>query len=139
MSNVEKQIKELNTEADALKVAYEAAAMNIPVVTKTLSFTTSKNEISITFGGQTTTYPDYERTVLTFATAYGQNTVAQLELTTNATLSPKIQRVPYSGGARWIINAQPRLDGNNNWLATTYNFTVQTAIDGTLSAKMIWQ
>lgn len=138
MSSVEKQIQDLNTEADALKVAYEAAAMNIPVVTKTLSFTTSKNEISITFGGQTTTYPDYERTVLTFTTAYGQNTVAQLELTTNGT-APAIKRVPYNGGARWILNAPPRLDGNNNWLSTTYNFTVQTAIDGTLSAKMIWQ
>lgn len=140
MSSVEKMIRDNNAEADALKVAFEMSAMTIPVKTKELTFNTSKNEVSISMPGQPTyTYADYERTILTFTTDYGQNTIAQLELTTNGDQPPVVRRMAYSGGARWMIMGKPRFDGGGNWQATTFNFTVQTAIEGTLSAKMVWQ
>lgn len=140
MSSVEKMIRDNNAEADALKVAFEMSAMNIPVKTKELTFNTSKNEVSISMSGQPTyTYADYERTILTFNTDYGQNTLAQLELTTNGEYPPVVRRLAYSGGARWMIMGAPRFDGGGDWVATTFNFTVHSAIEGTLSAKMVWQ
>lgn len=140
MINVEKQIRDLNNEADALKVAFEMSAMTIPVKTKELTFNTSKNSVTITIPGQQpVTYADYERTILTFTTNLGQNTIAQLELTTNGNYPPVVRRLAYNGGARWMIMGGPRFDGGGNWAATTYNFTVHSAIDGTLSAKMVWQ
>ena len=140
MSSVEKMVRDNNAEADALKVAFEMSAMNIPVKTRELAFNTSKNEVSISMPGQPTyTYADYERTILTFTTDRGQNTLAQLELTTNGEYPPVVRRLAYSGGARWMIMGAPRFDGGGNWVTTTFNFTVHSAIDGNLSAKMIWQ
>lgn len=140
MINVEKQIRDLNNEADALKVAFEMSAMTIPVKTKELTFNTSKNSVTISMPGQqTVTYADYERTILTFTTDLGQNTIAQLELSTNSPNPPIVRRLAYSGGARWMIMNEPRFDGGGNWVSTKHEFTVQTAIDGTLSAKMVWQ
>lgn len=83
-------------------------------------------------------YDDNEAVVVTLETTAGTNTLAILELTTNGTYMPVIRRVPYTGGARWVVTAPPRYSGGN-WQPTTYNFTVQTLVDGTLSAGMRWE
>lgn len=133
-------LKALRREYWALKTAFSAPAINIPVITKTLNFTTSKNLCHYVAPG----YYDYyteeiERVEVTLTTTSGANTFAKLELSGNATEAyPKIRRVPYSGGARWIVTNVPRRS-DGNWQATSYTFTVQTMVDGTLTAKMIWE
>lgn len=130
-------LSRLRREHKALKMAFEATATKVTLITKTLSFSTSKNACRQTSGGIGFDYEDNERVVLTLDTPSGANTIAKLEIDGNYTELPIVRRMPYSGGARWVISNAPRYSGGA-WASTTYNFTVQTLINGTLSAKMIW-
>ncbi len=133
-------LKALRREYWALKMAFAATATTIPVTTKTLSFTTSENLCRYVASGSYDYYAEeMERVEVTLDTSSGANTFAKLELSGNATDAyPRVRRIPYSGGARWIVTNTPRTSGGD-WEATSYVFTVQTMVDGTLTAKMIWE
>ena len=136
MNNTEKTVAKLEQEIQGLKNAFEQTAFQLPVFTKTVSFRTSKNNITITEPGVTPfTFEGAGRTVVTFTSAAGVNTLAVLEIDFNdgglGLSNVKFRRVPYSGGARWIIYD----DGGEN----EYTFVVHSAVDGVLGAKMIWQ
>lgn len=139
MDNVEKQLNALETEARALKIAYEQVATSMPVFTTRLDFTPTKNELIARYGSTSRTENDIERVVLTLDTERGTNTLATLELETNADAAPNIRRVPYKGGARWVITNQPRVQSGSwwsgNWLPTTYRFQVQSLVKGSLRAE----
>lgn len=132
----EKWISELEAESKALKQGFDRSASNMSVFTKTVSITTTKNAITITEpGGFTTTSNDQERIVVTFNTKNGSNTIAKLEFTTSSSYMPIKRLTTYSGGARWILSNNPMTDGSGNWIETTYNLTVQSFLDGTLTAS----
>jgi len=140
----EAELKKLEDEITALKAAYEKQAIQMPVFTKSIYFTTSANPMHIDYGdGNVYDFDGNERVVVTFNTSRGSNTLATLEMTIDGFNSDlKVKRVPYSGGARWIVYNSPtygEVGGNWQRINTNYNFTVQSAVDGTLSARMIWQ
>lgn len=128
-------IKRLRQEYNALKVAFQTAGSRLALSTRTLSFSTSRN--SVTENGFT--YDDLERVVVTFEATSSANTLAKLELSGDYETLPIVRRVPYSGGARWVITTNSRVDSSFNWATTTYRFTVHSLAPGTLSAKMIWE
>lgn len=130
-------IANFRREIQALKQSYQATATQIKLTTKTLQFSTLRNSCHYAGGGISFDYDDNERVVLTLETDSGANTLANLEISGNYDIPPIVRRVPYSGGARWIISNAPKQSGGN-WATTTYNFAVQTLVNGTLSAKMVW-
>lgn len=138
---MEAELKKLEDEIEAQKAAYEKMAIQMPIFTKSINFTTSANPMNIRYPDNTNySFDGNERVVVTFTTSRGSNTLATLELTSDAIKADlKIKRVPYSGGARWVVYDMPNYDGGGNRIDTHYSFTVQSAVDGTLGAKMIWQ
>lgn len=137
MINTQKILKELRQEYKNQKVAFEQAGTNLNLFAKTLSFSTSKNTVTQTVSGSSFSYEDLERVIVTLDTASGSNTLAKLEISGDYDTVPIVRRVPYSGGARWVITTSPKLAGGN-WSSTNYNFVAQTLVNGTLSARMIW-
>lgn len=131
---VEQQIRNLDREMRALKAAYQTAGSRLNLITKTLSYSTQENRVNE--GGFI--YDDLERVVVTLETDRAIPTIAKLELSGNFDTLPTVRRVPYATGARWVVTTNARTVGGS-WAATTYNFTVQTLVNGTLSAKMIWE
>ena len=137
--NVEQQIEKLESEIKALKTGFEQTALTIPVVTKTTSITAAQNKLDVkyTYGGTTYEYDENaaERLLVTFTTSRGSNTIAVLEVQADHTdASPVVQRIKYSGGAKWIITGQPHFSGQT-WQATSYTITVHSMVDGTLSVE----
>lgn len=139
--NAEKELQKLENEIKALKTAYEKMALLMPVFTSSVNFATEANRITATWSsGYTYEFDGNERVLVTYDTNTGANTLATLEMTTDGiAVDLKTQRVPYSGGARWLIYSMPNYDSNGNRIATNYTFTVHAAVEGTLGAKMIWQ
>jgi hypothetical protein len=134
MINTENWIAQLEDESKALKQGFDRAASNMTVFTKSISITTTKNDITITeSGGFSNVSSNQERVIVTFATNNGSNTIAKLEVETSGTSLPIKRLRTYSGGAQWVITNDPSRDGNYNWLPTTYTFTVQSFLDGSLS------
>lgn len=136
--SISKIIATLRREYHALKQAFEKNATQITLITKKLSYSSARNACSWSGQGFSFNYDDNERIVVTFSTNSGANTLAKLEISGDYTILPQVRRVPYSGGARWIVANAPRTSGGN-WQTTSYNFTVQSLVNGTLSAKMIWE
>lgn len=135
MDSVEKQLNLLEQEANAQKVAYEQTATTLPVYTVSVNFATSRNELTTDYGGGATRKEDWiERTVVIFDTENGANTLATLEIETNASSAPSIRRTPYKGGARWVIANRPRTE-SGNWRETNYRFQIQSLIKGSLRAE----
>ena len=123
---MEAELKKLEDEIEAQKAAYEKMAIQMPIFTKSINFTTSANPMNIRYPDNTNySFDGNERVIVTFTTSRGSNTLATLELTSDA-----IKAVVYD---------MPNYDGGGNRIDTHYNFTVQSAVDGTLGAKMIWQ
>ena len=136
---IEAEVSKLESEIAAQKAIYEKMATQMPVFTKSVNFTTKANPMTITYGGTSYNFDGNERVLVTFNTSRGSNTVAALEMTTDGLKADlKTKRIPYTGGARWIIYDLPNYDSGNR-IDTHYTFTVQSAIDGTLEAKMIWE
>ena len=144
-NSTEKNITKLEAEVDAQKVAFEKQASQLPVYTKSIQFTTQENSITMTpidFPDQPFTTEGNERVVVTFTTDSGANTLATLEVSSDNNFQAadfSVTRVPYSGGARWIVSAIPRYDQSLNRIDTHYTFMVHSVMDGTLEAKMIWE
>lgn len=132
--NTSKKLRELRQEAQALKLAFAQAATKLSLFSKEFTFSTSEN-IQTTGG---ITVSGQERVVVTLTTRVGANTIAKLEVSGDYATVPIVRRVPFSGGARWVVTAPPKLSGGN-WQATNYRFVVQSLVNGTLSARMIWQ
>jgi len=135
--NVEKELKKLEDESKAMKAAFERSAAQIPIFTKTVRHSTSQNRITLKYPGGGTSYNgDPESVIVTFNTNSGINTLAKLEATTDNSRLPLVRRVPFSGGARWSVTANPKGDfDGNNWSPTNYTFTVQAASEGTLTTE----
>ena len=136
MKNVSQIITELKQEIRALKIASAQSATRFTLQTKTLTFSTAKNAVTESGPDYSVTYEEQERVVVTLATAQGENTLAKLEISGDFSVAPIVRRVPFSGGARWVVTGPPKLSGAG-WSPTTYNFVVQTLINGTLSAEMV--
>lgn len=142
MTSVEKQLNALEAEVKAQKMAYEQAATSMPVFTASVDFTTTRNEITTRSSSGNYTENGVERVMVTLDTDTGINTIATLEMETNNTNSaPTIRRVSYSGGARWVVTNQPRVNlgdlQDNNWYPTHYRFQVQSLVQGSLRAENI--
>ena len=137
--NTQALLKNLRRELQALKTAYAAVATTIPLKTKNLTFTTSENVCHYHSGGTDYDYAAFERIVITLDTPEGVNTIAKLEFSIDSPFVLSVKRVPYNGGARWIVTGVPNQQGGGAWAPSTYNFAVQTLVDGTLTAKMFWE
>lgn len=165
MMRADSQIKQLEQEIKALKASFEQSASMLTVYTEEISFQTSMNVTNFTNSGsynplewQTLVsmnrLPDgtrfsTETIEVTFRCDAGINTFATLEIDKlngdeSGLRAISMRRVPYNGGARWIVTAAPNATligttGYYNWEPTLLNFAVQSAVKGTLEAKMIWQ
>lgn len=129
----EEWMAKLTAEGNSLKQSFSRTAQSIPVTTKTVSFSTTRNAITITNSSGSTTYSDPERVILTFDTVNGSSTLAKLEVSPDSSYPGlRVRRAPYSGGARWYVTMNSKSD--TSWVTTNCVFTVQSFIDGTLSA-----
>lgn len=136
---MEAEITRIENEIDAQKATFEKTAYQMPVFTNSIEFKTSANKITMDQGAGPFSFDGNERVLVTFDTARGSNTLAVLEMTSDSILADlKVKRIPYSGGARWVVYDMPNYDDGTR-IDTHYTFTVQSAVDGTLGAKMIWQ
>ena len=139
MDSVEKQVTALEEEMKAIKTTFAMASTSLSVYVANLTFTTTPDQVTIT-GPDAATYWGEERVVLTFDTIGGVNAIAALEFSGSYNSGviyrpPVVRRVPYTGGARWVIETWPSGDGTG----VTFNFTVCSSAEGTLTAEMIWQ
>lgn len=146
MANTSQRIQDIKRELRAQKMAFQRASNTLPLYTKTLTFNTKKNACHVEdlwYPGSDYDYEGYERIVVTLDTTSGANTLANLEMSikSNSSDFPLItRRVPYSGGARWIVMVDPNyIMLDRTWITTTIEFSVHSLVDGTLSAKMIWE
>ena len=143
MATTSQRLGIIRRELQAQKAAFRRASTNLQLYTKTLTFQTSKNECHFKDTNPPVfeyDYEDNERVVVTLTTPSGYNTLATIEISGNYDVMPVVKRVPFTGGVRWYVSTSPRYNWDDHtWLPTTYNFTVQTLINGTLSAKMYWE
>ena len=138
MVNTEQQIANLENEGKNLDVAHARTATNIPIYTKNVSYSTAANMITVTYPGGSDSFPDDERIIITFNTDTGANTIAELEvnvLNQNPTAGtwPTVRRVPFSGGAQWLVRVNPNFDANFNRQPTNLDFLVVSMIPGTIT------
>ena len=143
MATTSAKLQQIKRELQAQKVAFSRASSQLPLYTKNLVYNTKKNACRATDLYPPYSYYDYEgneRVVVTLNTPSGANTLATLEINGNYDTYPVVRRVPYSGGARWVVATSPRYNWDDHtWRTTTYNFTVQTLVDGVLTAAMFWE
>ena len=160
---VDSQLQKLEQEIASIRAAFSQNASSMDIFTSTLEFTTSRNTTNWSISGsynplqweplvsmyRTSSGDRFntETIEVTFQCNAGINTFANLEIDFVST-SPgwaviSSRRVPHSGGARWIVTARPNSTtdgaGYDVWLPTTLRFAVQSAAQGTLTARMIWQ
>lgn len=135
MTSIEAQLAALENEARALKAASEQSATTLPVYTSEAEFSTSQNQITTKYAtGNSYTEDGVERVLVSFDTKNGINTIAALELETSSPYAPTIRRVPYTGGAQWIIATQPDIS-SGTWQPTNYRLQVLSLVDGSLRAE----
>lgn len=164
---IERQVKELEEELKAIKTSFEQSAATMNVYTTEISFETLPNHIAWNGNGNWEPFKyswldsiagytsdlqgnhtgyGRERFVVTFNCNGGINTFASLELTpigVNNIPIVWIKKVPYSGGARWIVlvwaNGTYDEYGDYTWKPNRFKIAVQSAMPGTLGAQMIWE
>lgn len=166
---VEKQLEELEREMKTIKSSFMQSAAQMNIVTTKINFSTQSNICSfemnqshdyqdwlriygdfayyVTSHNASTYYCD-ESVVVTFRSSNGSNTIVNLEIEGNLG-AIYIRRVPFSGGARWILRIGPNVtpvytpDGVFidywTWAPTDLTLAVQSGVSGILEAKMIWQ
>lgn len=160
---VDSQLQKIEQEIESIRTAFSQNASSMTIYTSTLDFTTSRNTtnwsnssayspleweplISMyrTSGGDRF---DTETIEVTFACTAGINTFANLEIDFTSIASGlavvSSRRVPYSGGARWIVTVRPNSttdgSGYDVWVPSRLRLAVQSAVQGNLTARMIWQ
>ena len=136
---LENKLEALESELKALKTTFNRASSSLQIYVNLLHFETTTDEVVIT-GPDAATYYGAERVELTLDAIGGVNALAVVEMTGNYNSGviyrpPIVRRVPYNGGAKWIIESWPFGDGT----PIKYDFTVVSNVDGNLTAKMIWQ
>ena len=160
---LEKQVKEIEQDIEALRASFQQNASTMNVYTTSLQFTTSRNTTNWSNSGSynplqwepltsmlTTSGGDKfstETIQVTFSCNEGINTFATLEIdfvnVSSGFAVVSSRRIPYSGGSRWLVTLRPRSTsdggGNYTWQASVLKFAVSSAAQGTLTAKMIWQ
>lgn len=140
MASVSSIISDIRREYQALKQAFQASATRLDLSTSKLNFSTKENACVYQDAYGSFNYSENERVVVTLNCDSGANTLANLEITTDGLSLPVVRRIPYSGGARWIVSSAPNVDLTTyGWKTTNYQFTVNSMVKGTLSAKMIWE
>lgn len=139
MTSVENKLLLLENEGNALDVAYERQGSTIPVYSSNkVIHSTAENKITMTYTKYpTATIDDPERMVVTYDTETGVNTLAALEIDVENPSStgtwPIWRRIPYSGGAQWIVEIPVQYDANYARIATVLDFVVQAMVPGTLT------
>lgn len=158
---VESQVEHLTREINALKTTFEQSAAMMQTFTAETTFTTSMNSISFSNPSYDpmqwqplVSLPDISDTVscglepiiVTFSCDKGFNVFATLEIDRPAHTPLDLiatYRLPYSGGARWMVTVNPKVtfqpSGYYTWEPTTLRFVVKAAAEGQVEAKMIWQ
>lgn len=146
MSSVEQELSYLEYEVRALKASFERQASSIPVFNSRAEIATIANLCKYNYYvpeyGEQLNYEvyDYERIQVTLNTDSGIDTIATLEVSSDTEQPPKVHRVNYRGGARWIVSNIAKLDYNNSsnpWKPTNYKFVVHSMAEGTLTAENI--
>lgn len=160
--SVEKDIEKMEQEIKALKASFEQSASMMKIYSTQITFSTSMN--SVTYSNPSynplqweslvsmpridaNTHCGVETIVVTFTCSGGINTFATLEIEELVATSGlgviTTTRVPYNGGARWLVTAQPNVtlqpSGWYTWQPTKLRFVVKSAVEGQLGAKMIWE
>lgn len=113
-------VSSLENESRSLDEAIKRSANNIKFKTKPPIHFETGTALSSFFG---------QRIVVTLNTYSGANTIASLEISTNAQLVYNVQRKVFSGGARWAITFFPGYDGSN-YRPVDFDITVNTLVDG---------
>jgi len=163
MTRVDKQVQKIEQEIEAIRSAFTQNASSMTIHTASLTFTTSRNTTNWSNSGSYSPLQwaplismyrtsggdrfDTETIEVTFSCNAGINTFANLEISfvtiTSGLAVVSSRRVPYSGGARWIITVRPNATVDSSdydvWQPSTLRFAVQSAVQGTLTARMIWQ
>ena len=162
----EQELNKIEEEIRAIKASFQQSATMLDVDKTTITFSTSPNIVRWNDNGNWEPYKyelldtlrefssdlqgnhagyGLERVVVTFDCDGRQNTFASLEMDLIDANDWAVwqKRVPYSGGARWIVmfHVNGSLDGQGNfqWKPTIVKFAVESAIPGTLGAKMVWE
>lgn len=130
--DTERWIAKLEAEEKALKQAFQQSALKLDVITKNATFSPSRNAITTTYSGGSSTTNDVERFIVTFNTSSGSNTLATLELSTDSTFLPRVRRLPHTGGVKWMVTAESK-DRFGTWSPTNYVATVESVVDGSIS------
>ena len=160
--SVEQQIEQLDDEIKALKASFEQNANSMEVFTTETTFDTRANIVNASNSGSYSPLDwskiwsipkdqygngyGTETIVVTFNCTNGINTFASLEFTVLAPAGFNIastKRIPYNGGARWLIMIDPNLTaigetGRYSWSPTKLHIAVQSATRGTMEVKMLW-
>ncbi len=134
--DTERWLAKLESEDNALKQAFQQSALKLDVITKSATFSPSRNAITITTSSGNSTLNDVERFIVTFNTTTGSNTLATLELTTDSTFLPRVRRIPHTGGVKWMITAESK-DRFGTWAATNYGVIIESVVDGSISFSEI--
>ena len=161
MTRVDNQLQKLEQEIESIRTAFSQNASTMTVYTSTIDFTTSENITNWSNSGsynplQWEPLASMEKTAsgdrfgaetieVTFSCNAGINIFANLEIkfvdVKEGLAVLNCRRIPYSGGARWIVTVQPKstMDGYGNytWLPSKLKFAVQSAAQGNLTARML--
>lgn len=162
----EKELQKLEDELKAIKMSFEQSAVSLNIQTVETSFTTHASQFTytnsssydpfewqdITFGylaeGGTAFYGPYygnEIIQVTFRSNTGSNTLASLEIndrTEGGSNSVHIMRVPFDGGARWVLSYFPCCErvsgvGEYTWSPTVIDIAVQSIMPGSLEVVQL--
>lgn len=131
----EQWLSKLENESKALKQGFERSATSIPLFTKSISYSTNRNAMTMTYTGASMVVSEPERVIVTFNTLNSLNTLAKLEIQTDSNRLPLVRRLPYSGGARWSVTAGTKND--STWETTNYTFVVHSFINGEISVSEV--
>lgn len=161
--STESQLAKIEREIEAIRTAFSQNASSMTVYTSVLDFTTSRNTTNWSNTGEYNPLQweplvsmnrtasgdrfDTETIEVTFTCDAGINTFANLEIDFTSIASGiavvGVRRVPYAGGARWLVTVTPKSTrdgaGYYTWQPSRLRFAVQSAVEGNLTARMIWQ
>ena len=159
--SVENQVERLEQESEALKVSYEQSASELSLYTYETVFSTTMNGITCTLPSSydpevwwlppakldSDTRIGDELVEVTFDSDEGINPFAMLEME-DASANERndfitTTRVPYNGGARWIVELSPSIEpvgstGYYSWKPNVIRFVVKSFARGRIGVKMAW-
>lgn len=126
-SRIETQLRQLQDEANAQKQAFERAAYSLDLYTTQKTATIPYNHIEASncaVINNTTGANPSRNALVTFNTYSGIDVVAKIE--------PYGRRLPYSGGAQWIV---PSSGGEESGSGRELTVTVYSTAPGELTVE----